>query len=206
MATTNWQYEYDKECVSSSLITNDMGKDINYGQPLIAYCNELMTKLKLNFNKVLVIGSGPGYTSFLLAKSFTEVLGIDYSGRLIDIATQFKTQGTFAMCGKMKIDCPLPAGSYSTDNATFKQLTWLPNELENFDLVLFDMIDRVMEPKGGRSTHTHTHHTTPHSICINKTALIIINLLMHINNSLHIKSTCIKQHTRTHLDQVSLPV
>jgi protein-L-isoaspartate O-methyltransferase len=123
MATTNWQYEYDKECVSSSLITNDMGKDINYGQPLIAYCNELMTKLKLNFNKVLVIGSGPGYTSFLLAKSFTEVLGIDYSGRLIDIATQFKTQGTFAMCGKMKIDCPLPAGSYSTDNATFKQVT-----------------------------------------------------------------------------------
>jgi hypothetical protein len=27
-------------------------------------------------------------------------------------------------------------------------LTWIPNEIENFDLVVFEFLDRLAEPKG----------------------------------------------------------
>jgi hypothetical protein len=30
----------------------------------------------------------------------------------------------------------------------FLQLTWIPNEIENFDLVVFEFLDRLAEPKG----------------------------------------------------------
>ena len=28
------------------------------------------------------------------------------------------------------------------------QMTWVPNEIENFDFVLFEFLDRLAEPKG----------------------------------------------------------
>ena len=31
---------------------------------------------------------------------------------------------------------------------TFLQMTWIPNEIENFDLVVFEFLDRLSEPKG----------------------------------------------------------
>lgn len=30
----------------------------------------------------------------------------------------------------------------------FFQMTWVPNEIENFDFVLFEFLDRLAEPKG----------------------------------------------------------
>ena len=28
------------------------------------------------------------------------------------------------------------------------QMTWVPNEIENFDVVVFEFLDRLTEPKG----------------------------------------------------------
>lgn len=34
----------------------------------------------------------------------------------------------------------------NSSNVVFKQMTWIPNEIPKSDLVLFTMIDRVMNP------------------------------------------------------------
>lgn len=92
--STNDQFRYDEQQVCKKLITLSMGKvslsihssirpsihplfllsqDVAYGQPLVVYCNQLITKLKLNTSDALVVGCGPGYSSFLLAKTFDNV-------------------------------------------------------------------------------------------------------------------------------------
>ena len=37
---------------------------------------------------------------------------------------------------------------YNTCSSLLLQLTWTPNELEGFDVVVFEFLDRLNEPKG----------------------------------------------------------
>ena len=82
----------------------------------------MVSTLKLKNNKAMVAGCGPGYTSLLLGNLFNSVLGIDYSGRLVDIAMQFQSGQQSAACGNMTINLPLSSECISTNNVTFKQV------------------------------------------------------------------------------------
>lgn len=69
----------------------------------------------------MVAGCGPGYTALLLGKLFNEVLGMDFSGRLLDVALQFQ-MGLVAVCGDQKVELLLSNDSIATSNVTFKQV------------------------------------------------------------------------------------
>ena len=110
-----------------------------------------------------------------------QVVGVDYSGRLIDAAMSIQSGTSVHYLGAVgeRKEVKLPEG-VDTKRATFKQvrtsiiyslylffvysvmvlhvmynsqytklqLTWIPNEIEDFDLVLFDFLERLTEPKG----------------------------------------------------------
>ena len=47
-------------------------------------------------------------------------------------------------------------------NEFYLQLTWFPNELEGFDLVLFEFLDRLNEPKGTVAVNDEYIHSQFH--------------------------------------------
>ncbi|XP_019854503.1 PREDICTED: ergothioneine biosynthesis protein 1-like isoform X1 [Amphimedon queenslandica] len=145
--STNKQYVYDDEDLCHDCILNKMGKDVDYGQPLVKYVKEILGSLGAETGSAMVAGCGPGYTSFQLGAMFDSVLGMEFGGRLVDAAIQLQNNGE-AVIGDDTVALSCISSPLRTDNVTFKQLTWFPNELEGFDLVLFEFLDRLNEPKG----------------------------------------------------------
>lgn len=60
---------------------------------LAQYYVDLITKHTNNFGRAIDIGCAAGRASFELARSFEEVIGIDYSHALIDAANILKDTG-----------------------------------------------------------------------------------------------------------------
>jgi len=73
-----------------------------------------------------------------------KVIGVDFCARFLDIAQKLVQTGTFSFDVK-DAQVEVKNESYA-NNITFKQLTWIPNEIAPSDLVLYTMIDRCMNP------------------------------------------------------------
>ena len=73
-----------------------------------------------------------------------KVIGVDFCARYLDIANKLKQSGSYSF----KINgCQVEVKNESiANNITFKQLTWIPNEISPSELVLFTMIDRCINP------------------------------------------------------------
>ncbi|XP_071952204.1 uncharacterized protein [Antedon mediterranea] len=106
----------------------------------------------------LVLGCATGRLAFHLSRTFSKVTGIDYSSRFLEAAIALKRDGTFEYSdnthtkdnssktfddswSKKKVVVPF---DIDRSRVLFKQLTWIPNELKDFDLVVLDFLDRVM--------------------------------------------------------------
>lgn len=88
-------------------------QDVDYGRPLVSFCSTLIKKHAIPTNSAIVLGCGGGYTSFRLSGIFnsvrtatsnipqscfntmilSQVVGVDFSGRLMDAACQFQEKG-----------------------------------------------------------------------------------------------------------------
>ena len=92
--SSNKQFEYDRTEISEAILTKEMGlvsnrlntlvsfldyvgtlhlQDADFGRPLVSYCEELLSQTKTNKSRALVLGCGPGYSTFLLTRTFSEV-------------------------------------------------------------------------------------------------------------------------------------
>jgi hypothetical protein len=75
---------------------------------------------------------------------YLKVIGVDFCARYLDIANKLKQSGSYSFEIK---DCQVQVKNESiANNITFKQLTWIPNEISPSELVLFTMIDRCTNP------------------------------------------------------------
>ena len=79
------------------------------------------------------------------------MIGVDFCSKFVDAALNLQAQGVLEFQLKTKGNTIVKANIHDNMNACraiFKQLTWIPNELNKSDLVLFSMIDRVMNHLG----------------------------------------------------------
>ena len=86
------------------------------------YVKNIMKSLGTQTGCAMVAGCGPGYTSFQLGALFDDVVGMDYGGRLIDIAIQMQNNKK-AFIGEETITLSTITASLRTDNVTFKQVS-----------------------------------------------------------------------------------
>lgn len=105
--------------------------------------------------RALDLGCAVGRSTFELARHCTEVIGIDYSHRFIEVARQLQQSGTvpytFVEEGQLRVpaDATVPAG-IDRDRATFEQgdAHALRPDLGRFDVVLMaNLVDRLREPR-----------------------------------------------------------
>lgn len=88
-------------------------------------------------------------------KSFKEnlnknkVVGVDFCGKFLNIALELQSKGLIEIESESIKDKKLRIQlnenqKANAQKAVFKQMTWIPNEIPKSDLVLFTMIDRVV--------------------------------------------------------------
>eukprot|EP00731_Ephydatia_muelleri_P028966 Em0020g610a len=140
----NTQFQYETE----ETLAAELDKE--YHQP--DYCNALcclidnvIMKYDIKTASALVFGCGVGRSSFELSKQFNKVVGIDYCGRFIDAAKRIQTKiahGQFTDGLHLMDPTDIEASCIE-----FKQLTWIPKEVSPTDLVLFEFLERLNNPK-----------------------------------------------------------
>lgn len=127
---------------------------------------EINLKAQKNGSTMLLavnIGSSTGRLAFQLSKFYKsvsllrkiknfivfvflkKVVAVDYCGTFVDACLKLQTFGEYEFNLKpdetLKVDLK---NNPNLKNVVFKQMTWVPNELPKSELVIFTMIDRVM--------------------------------------------------------------
>ncbi|CAD5112212.1 DgyrCDS1445 [Dimorphilus gyrociliatus] len=114
------------------------------------FVRELQTVLHLsdserNERRLLHFGCSAGYVTFNIAKFFNSVVAIDRRSRFID-ACQKLNEGQI-----LKVPTDKENNEYDIqvqnkeNNIIFIQMSWLPNELENFDVILLSLLNDLDE-------------------------------------------------------------
>jgi 5-histidylcysteine sulfoxide synthase len=145
VATTNRQFDYE----TVEALDKDLSSRYLSGKAELVseYCEALVLKLGISREKAVEFGCGSGLSSFLLTKTFKEVLGVDYSGILVDAAMKIQEGNTVTTSDGKEISLNGYLG-VTTSRAVFKQLSWIPNEICGFNLAMFTFLDRVNNPIG----------------------------------------------------------
>jgi 5-histidylcysteine sulfoxide synthase len=145
VVTTNRQFDYE----TVEALDKDLSSRYLSGKAELVseYCEALVLKLGISREKAVEFGCGSGLSSFLLTKTFKEVLGVDYSGILVDAAMKIQEGNTVTTSDGKEISLNGCLG-VNPSRAVFKQLTWTPNEVSGFDFYLLSFLDRVANPDG----------------------------------------------------------
>ncbi|XP_078576004.1 uncharacterized protein LOC144861828 isoform X2 [Branchiostoma floridae x Branchiostoma japonicum] len=160
MASTNRQFHQETEEALAAMLALQYGDGgQNYSEALADFCVEKANHYGCPLQKVVQLGCGTGGVTYQLAKTYKEVIGVDYCGRCLDAAITLQKTGEFHWSmpipqnsakkprtenGTVTISIP---ADVQRDRLTFKQMTWVPNEIPKSDLVLLDFLDRVTNPK-----------------------------------------------------------
>ncbi|CAH1775547.1 unnamed protein product [Owenia fusiformis] len=111
-----------------------------YYTELAGLCRDV-SALHSNNKRLLTIGCGVGKIAFEMAGDYQQMLAIDFVARFVETALNLQKTGQLAIEGAT---AQLKQLDYT--NIIFKQLTWLPNEVDFFDFVLMNDVDRLMNP------------------------------------------------------------
>ena len=100
-----------------------------------------LRKLDHGYGRFIQLGCGLGKICTEVSADFNDVLGIDYSGRFVDYCVKVKANSP-----REEIPGYVTTDNVAHDKLTFKQFTWLANEIPACDIVLVTLLDRVMNP------------------------------------------------------------
>lgn len=142
--STNAVYNYDTMETLEGILELEFGFRDSFAAVVAALCGSYCSHYKVATDSAVHLGTATGRGSFELSRHFQNVLGVEMCGRLIDAAVRLQSGRHITY--KNGKDIKLDTG-YNLDRITFKQLTWIPNEVENHDLVLITHLDRVQNPK-----------------------------------------------------------
>ncbi|XP_051867130.1 uncharacterized protein LOC127567942 isoform X2 [Pristis pectinata] len=141
VSSTNTQLHYESDVAVQEQLELEYGdlSESGYCSQVFGVCKQVIKEQQPSGTTVLVLGSGTGLLSFMLTQLFHKVIGIDYSGRFIDIAQQLKCTG------HQSTEVKVPE-YLDRDRVVFKQLTWIPNEVGRHSFILLDFLDRTLNP------------------------------------------------------------
>jgi len=142
--STNAVYNYDTMETLEGILELEFGFRDSFAAVVAALCGSYCSHYKVAMESAVHLGTATGRGSFELSRFFSKVLGVEMCGRLIDAA--IRLQAGKHITYKNGKDIQLNKG-YNQEAITFKQLTWIPNEVENHDLVLITHLDRVQNAR-----------------------------------------------------------
>lgn len=117
--------------------------DNNRSKLLIKKTEELIDMYRVKKETFMHLGTSTGPVTFELAKHFKEVTGIDYCSKFLDIAFKLQRDGEISINLNNQVVNYNVKDNPHIKNIQIQQLTWLPNEIQENDLILFSMLDRV---------------------------------------------------------------
>jgi hypothetical protein len=152
--TTNVQYYFDsilhQDLFDKEILYQHDEVESKWFQPFMNEIKCLLKQFNVKLDTAAHIGASTGRVAFELTNFFTEVVGTDFCGKFLDVANNCQKLGLVNVAlntiDKRNINIDLTQ-NLNISKAIFKQMTWIPNEVPKSDLVLFTMIDRVMNVK-----------------------------------------------------------
>ncbi|XP_067679037.1 uncharacterized protein [Haliotis asinina] len=148
--TTNLNYCYEGEDSLVGILELEFGFRDSGLAVLAAMCVGYARDMGISTNTALHLGAGTGRGAFELSKEFSQVLGVEPVGRFVDasLKLQEKRRLTFTDANSNSATV-INLNDYNAnpERITFKQLTWISNEVGSHDLVLVSHLDRVQNPK-----------------------------------------------------------
>ncbi|XP_031552962.1 ergothioneine biosynthesis protein 1-like [Actinia tenebrosa] len=141
--SANKQYVIDTDEFHRKEILKQYGNMLN--DPFTDVCLEYVSQCNSGTGLALSLLCSVGRQAFELSKHFDKVLGIDYSARLVDTALKLQKEGRVKLTD-YDSSVYIPDKSRA-ERITFKQLSWLPNEVGSFNLVAFSGLARLVCPK-----------------------------------------------------------
>ncbi|XP_022105429.1 ergothioneine biosynthesis protein 1-like isoform X2 [Acanthaster planci] len=152
LPSTNIQLSHESDHhLRAQLLTEYGAVKGNLASQLAEVCRGALQARGPPCGTALDLICGCGKLSFELCRFMKEVLAVDYCKSFLMAAENIQEKGHYAslMPDGKTLDVHLPEGVNSS-RVFFKQFTWIPNEILNFDLVVFEGIDRVLNKKGVR--------------------------------------------------------
>lgn len=146
--STNVHFQYETEEKLCAQLRMEYGNAEKQGESLVAFVESMVAKQAMGTSNALLLGSGCGLTSFLLTRTFEKIVGVDYSGRFIDAVLAIQSGKEVVFGGSRDVARLPQSEGLDATRVIFKQMTWVPNELEGYDVVIVDFLERLAEPKG----------------------------------------------------------
>ncbi|XP_025109666.1 ergothioneine biosynthesis protein 1-like isoform X2 [Pomacea canaliculata] len=142
--TVNVNYLYDSTMPLQGILELEFG----FRDSLPATYANLAASLARSYNipmtTALHIGSATGCAAFELSKHFEQVLGVECCARLINAALKLQEGKTLTYKDGKEVTLDPTVNS---QKVIFKQLTWLPNEVKQHNMVLVSFLHRIQNPK-----------------------------------------------------------
>jgi hypothetical protein len=148
--TTNKQYLYDShlhpELLENELVYNYI--ENNWFEPFMIQIKNLIKSFDIDKKSAIHLGCSTGNVCFELKNLFKNVVGVDFCAKFLQIAETLKTNKKLEIkLSDSRVISIDVLNDQNENRIEFKQMTWIPNEIEKSDLVIFSMIDRCMSPK-----------------------------------------------------------
>ncbi|XP_076463054.1 uncharacterized protein LOC143295308 [Babylonia areolata] len=144
VSTTNLQYCIDATLPLNGILELEFGFRDSLPAVAATLAANVARSFKIPMTSAMFVGSATGRGAFELSKYFDQVLGVECCGRLTNAALQLQTGSALAF-GEGQ-EAVLNA-DMKPERVVFKQLTWLPNEVNHHNLVIFSHLERVQNPK-----------------------------------------------------------
>ncbi|XP_064624463.1 uncharacterized protein LOC135485961 isoform X2 [Lineus longissimus] len=141
--SSNTQFSEESYEYLLKTIESEYKADVVDVVEVIEECQQKIKEAGVSTERVIHLGCKTGRGSFELSKYFDKVLGIDFCGSYINACQKLQKKRTIRLNG---LSADLPKGA-KPSRVLFKQLTWLPNEVDNSEFVLLSCIDRALNPK-----------------------------------------------------------
>lgn len=148
VGSANPQFLYDKGETLEGILDQEFGYRDALPCVVAVLCGHYTRTYRCGTSSAVWFGAGSGRGPTLLAKKFGRVLAVDYSARFVDACLRQQRGEALPYtdrngCTAMTI---IDRENYS-NRVSFKQFSWIPNEIGKHNLVVVTFLERTSNPK-----------------------------------------------------------
>ncbi|KAJ8306303.1 hypothetical protein KUTeg_016848 [Tegillarca granosa] len=147
--STNTQYGFDSVQALEGILELEFGYRKSFPAVIAQLCKHYVQIFNCGLTSCVWLGSGVGRGPFEFTNVFQNMLAIDFGGRFIDTATKLQNGEIITFTNQNGEECTAGVDdNANVKSITFKQLTWLPNEVDSHDMVIVTFLERTQNPVG----------------------------------------------------------
>ncbi|KAL3870051.1 hypothetical protein ACJMK2_042668 [Sinanodonta woodiana] len=146
--STNTQYQFDTVLALKGILELEFGYRKSFPTAVADLCKKYGTTQKL-VDSLVWLGAGVGRGPLLASTSFKQVLALDYGGHFINTAMRLQNGEKILFTrpdwetGSAFLDTVV----LNPQRVTFKQLTWVSNEVGSHDITVVTFLERTSNPQ-----------------------------------------------------------